>query len=236
MLAATAVARQQEPMTVAQAYEVQTASLARRYARGERSIGIKMGFTSRAKMEQMGLSEMIWGKLTDAMLVEDGGKMPHKRFIHPRVELEVAFRLKRPLAGKIDSLTAAAAIEAVAPALEIIDSRYENFKCSLTDVIADNSSSSSALVIRPRASASLDLSNLGLMMNINGVARPVGSTAAILGHPLYSLVAAARLVAESGESLAAGNIVMAGGATLAEALHRGDQLTLDIQSLGTVGF
>jgi len=131
-----------EPLTIDESYEVQALSLARRYERGERRVGVKMGFTSRAKMVQMGLDEMIWGRLTDAMLVEDGGVINLPEFVHPRVEPEIAFLLNAPLSGRVDSLTAAAAIEAIAPALEIIDSRYHNFKFSLTDVISDNSSSS----------------------------------------------------------------------------------------------
>jgi 2-oxo-3-hexenedioate decarboxylase len=235
MLAGRAVPQRGEPLTLTQAYEIQAASLARRYARGERRIGVKMGFTSRAKMAQMGLSEMIIGRLTDAMLIEAGGTVPRTRFVHPRVEPEVAFLLKRPLAGRIDGMTALAAVEAVAPALEIIDSRYENFKFSLTDVIADNSSSS-ALVIGAWSNPSSDLSNLGLVMEIDGDPLQIGSTAAILGNPVYSLVAAARLVAERGERLEAGDIVMAGGATAAEALSAGNYVKLSVEKLGSVAF
>ena len=235
MLAAQAVSQRSEPLTLAQAYEIQAASLARRYARGERRIGIKMGFTSRAKMAQMGLSEMIFGRLTDSMLIEAGGTVSRSRFIHPRVEPEVAFLLNRPLSGRIDAMTAVAAVEAVAPALELIDSRYENFKFSLTDVVADNSSSS-ALVIGAWADPSADLSNLGLVMEIDGAAKQIGSTAAILGNPVFSLVAAARLVSERGERLEAGDIVMAGGATAAEALSAGNFVKLSVERLGSVAF
>jgi 2-oxo-3-hexenedioate decarboxylase len=235
MVHARPVPQRPEPLTVAQAYDIQSASLARRYARGERRIGMKMGFTSRAKMAQMNLSEMIWGRITDGMLIEAGGSVPRSRFVHPRVEPEVAFLLKRPLAGHIDAMTAMAAVEAVAPALELIDSRYVDFKFSLTDVIADNSSSS-GLVIGAWADPKVDLSNLGIVMEIDGIARQIGSTAAILSNPLYSLVAAAKLVAERGEQLEAGHIVMAGGATAAEALQAGNHVRLRIEKLGSVAF
>ena len=224
-----------DQLTIDQAYEIQTKSVARRYARGERRIGVKMGFTSRAKMAQMGVHDMIWGRLTDAMLIEPGNAVCNGRFVHPRVEPEVAFLLKSPLSGRIDSMTALAAVAAVAPALEIIDSRYENFKFSLTDVIADNSSSS-ALVIGPWADASIDFSNLGMLLEIDGSAQQIGSTAAILGNPIFSLVAAARLVAERGERLEAGDLVMAGGATAAEALTPGQFVKLTVERLGTVSF
>lgn len=223
------------PLTLEDAYRVQAASLGRRYARGERRIGIKMGFTSRAKMAQMGIDEMIWGRLTDAMLVEDGGSIRFGAYVHPRVEPEVAFLLKTPLPGGTTAPAALAAVEAVAPALEIIDSRYENFKFSLTDVVADNSSSSS-LVVGPWASPAQDLSNLGMILEMDGAIRQIGSSAAILGNPIRSLVAAARLAEAAGEPLQAGDIVMAGGATAAEALAAGCRVRLEVQRLGRVEF
>jgi len=232
---ATATPQLAEPIGLEEAYAVQQASMARRYARGERRIGIKMGFTSRAKMVQMGIAEMIWGRLTDAMLVEDGGSIDFARFVHPRVEPEIAFLLKAPLAGRVTPLAALAAVEGIAPALEIIDSRYENFRFSLTDVVADNSSSS-ALVVGPWSSPTVDVANLGMILEIDGVARQIGSSAAILGHPLRSLVAAARLAAAAGEPLQAGDIVMAGGATAAEALAQGQHVRVSVQTLGVAEF
>jgi 2-oxo-3-hexenedioate decarboxylase len=224
-----------EPLTIDESYEVQALLLARRYERGERRVGVKMGFTSRAKMVQMGLDEMIWGRLTDGLLVEDGGIVQLSQFVHPRVEPEIAFLLKAPLAGRVDTLTAGAAIEAIAPALEIIDSRYHNFKFSLTDVIADNSSSS-GFVVGPWFDSRADFSNLGMVMEIDGVAVQVGSSAAILGHPLRSLVAAARLVAQRGERLNAGDIVLAGASTAAEAMTGRRSVLLTVEKLGRVGF
>jgi 2-oxo-3-hexenedioate decarboxylase len=224
-----------EPLTIEESYEVQAISLARRYERGERRAGVKMGFTSRAKMVQMGLEEMIWGRLTDAMLVEDGGVLKLSQYVHPRVEPEIAFLLKAPLSGRVNALTAGTAIEAIAPALEIIDSRYHNFKFSLTDVVADNSSSS-GFVVGPWFDPRTDFSNLGMVMEIDGVSMQVGSSAAILGHPLRSLVAAARLVEQRGERLNAGDIVLAGAATAAEAISGKRSVLLNVEKLGRVGF
>jgi len=224
-----------EALSLDEAYAVQAASLQHRYDRGETQIGMKMGFTSRAKMAQMGVDEMIWGRLTDAMLVEEGSEVSINKYVHPRVEPELCFLLSKPLEGKITALEAQSAIEAVAPAIEIIDSRYENFKFSLTDVVADNSSSS-GVVIGPWNADLKDYSNLGMILSINGHPKQIGSTAAILGHPVRALVAAARLMAERGETLNAGDIVMAGGATAAVALAPGDVVTLEAQTLGRVGF
>jgi len=232
---ARAVPQLSEPLTLDDAYEVQRLSIARRLERGEHRTGMKMGFTSKAKMVQMGLSELIWGRLTNGMLVDDGGTVEFARYVHPRVEPEIAFLLGRPLAGRVSSVEAAAAIEAVAPALEIIDSRYENFKFSLTDVVADNSSSS-GYVIGNWNDPSVDYANLGMILEIDGRPVQIGSSAAILDHPLRSLVAAARLAAAGGETLRPGDVVMAGGATAAEALQAGGRVRLSVEALGDVSF
>lgn len=235
MFEATATPQLDGKLSLEDAYKIQHLSFDRRLSRGETRIGMKMGFTSRAKMVQMSVDEMIWGRLTDKMIVEEGGTISMADYVHPRTEPEVAFLLRKPLVGKITALEAQNAIEAVAPALEIIDSRYQNFKFSLTDVVADNSSSS-GVVLGAWNSAPEDISNLGMILSVNGQARELGSTAAILGHPIRSLIAAARLVEESGETLEAGSIVLAGGATAAVALSAGDFAQLEAEKLGRVQF
>ncbi|MFB9127576.1 4-oxalocrotonate decarboxylase [Paraburkholderia dipogonis] len=224
-----------ERLTTSDAYAIQAASIACRLERGECRSGVKMGFTSRAKMVQMGVHDVIWGRLTDKMALEEGAPVSLARYVHPRVEPELAFLLARPLAPNASLVEALDAVAAIAPALEVIDSRYENFKFSLTDVIADNASSS-GYVIGPWADPRRDFSNLGLVLSIDGKPRQIGSTAGILGHPLRSLVSAARLAAAAGEPLQAGWIVMAGGATAAEALAPGMHVRCEMQSLGSVEF
>lgn len=222
-------------LSLDEAYEIQRASIARRLERGEQRVGVKMGFTSRAKMIQMGLSDVIWGRLTDAMQLEEGSNIERSRFVHPRVEPELAFLLKKPLSGRVTGAEALAAVEAIAPALEIIDSRYQNFKFTLPEVIADNASSS-GFVVGGWHSPTTDFSNLGLVLSIDGKAVQIGSTAALLGHPLRSLVAAARVAEVAGEPLQAGWIVLAGGATPAEWIHPGQHISMRMQNLGNVGF
>ena len=217
------------------AYDIQAAAIQRRLDRGEKRNGMKMGFTSRAKMIQMGLNDMIWGRLTDRMVVEDGGTISLKNYVHPRVEPEIAFLLKRPLGYPCTAADALAAVDGVAPAMEIIDSRYKNFKFSLEDVVADNASSSS-FVVGPWHRPDTDLDNLGMVMEFNGRPVQIGSSAAILGQPVRSLVTAARLTTEAGERLEAGWIVMAGGATAAEALRSGIHVRNTVQGLGSVAF
>lgn len=224
-----------DEISLDQAYAIQSASIARRLERGERMVGVKMGFTSEAKMIQMGLKDQIWGRLTDAMQAPAGSMLDRGRFIHPRVEPEVAVRLAAPLSGEVDLETARRAIATVAPALEIIDSRYENFKFALPDVVADNASSS-AFVVGEWLPAETVINDVPMAMSVDGVVEERGSSAAILGDPLRSLVAAARLAGLAGLTLEPGWIVLLGGATAAAAIGDARKVELDAGLLGRVGF
>ena len=201
----------------------------------ERRVGVKMGLTSRAKMVQVGVDEVIWGRLTDAMRVEEGGEASFARYVHPRVEPEIAFLMADDLSGNVSPAEAMSAVEAVAPALEIIDSRYRDFKFSLPDVVADHSSSSGFVVGNWR-DPETDLSNLGMILEANGRPVQMGSSAAILGDPVRALVAAARMVARWGEKLEAGMIVLAGAATAAHPTPAGTHMRVTVQDLGAVSF
>ena len=220
------------PLGVAEAYAIQALSIDRRLSRGERLVGVKMGLTSRAKMKQVNVDEVVWGRLTDAMRLEEGGWLSRQRYVHPRIEPELAFLLKAPLIGDVSAAEAMRAVEAIAPAMEIIDSRYRNFKFALPDVIADNSSSS-GFVIGAWRRPDQDFSNLGLVMEVDGRPVEIGSTAAILGDPVRSLVAAARLAGNALGGLQAGWIVLAGGATAAHPLKVGECVRLVMQNLGS---
>jgi 2-oxo-3-hexenedioate decarboxylase len=222
-------------LSLEQAYQVQGLSIARRIARGEKKVGIKMGFTSKAKMIQMGVDDLIWGVLTDKMTIAQNGYINLANYVHPRAEPEIAFLLKSPLSGEITMEQAQAAVEAVAPAIEIIDSRYKNFKFSLEDVIADNSSSSS-YVIGNWHSDLVAIDDLDMTMSISERLTESGSSNAILGDPWLSLMAASRLAGAAGQTLEAGEVVLAGAATAAVALQPGDKISLTVENLGTVGF
>lgn len=223
------------PFNLEQAYQIQRASMAHRYADGERMIGLKLGFTSRAKMQQMGVDSLIWGWLTDAMLEEDGGLLNLDRYIHPRAEPELCFLTRRAIDRPLTQLEAVNYLEAVAPAIEIIDSRYEAFKFSLEDVVADNCSSA-GLVVGPWSRDFSTLANAGVLMRLDGALVEASSTAAILGHPLRSLVHASQLLARADISLPAGSLIMAGAATAAVALTPGAQLTVEINGYGECAF
>ncbi|WP_425826812.1 2-keto-4-pentenoate hydratase [Streptomyces fractus] len=214
------------------AYAVQRAAIDRRLARGERLLGLKMGFTSRAKMVQMGVDDVIHGLLTDGMFVEDGGVLDTKSLIHPRIEPEIAFLLGRPLSGRVTPADAARAVAGVAVAYEVLDSRYEAFRFTLPDVIADNASAAAFGTGPWRDPDALDVGNLGLIVEEDGRPIAVGSSAAILGHPLRSLTAAARLAADAGVELEPGSVVLAGAATAAVPLRPGTHVRITAAGLG----
>jgi len=215
------------------AYVIQQKSIERRYARGEKLIGLKMGFTSKAKMEQMGVHDLIWGRLTDDMLYKDGGQLPFQKFIHPRAEPEICFLIKKEINTAVPLSEIKNYVEGIAAAIEIIDSRYQNFKFSLEDVIADNCSSA-GLVIGEWQSPDLPIDDLKIELIIDGEAVQTGTSAAILGNPWESLVAAARLAVRYGETITAGSVIMAGAATSAVYLKKGQKVSAKVESLGEV--
>jgi 2-oxo-3-hexenedioate decarboxylase len=198
-------------------------------------IGMKMGFTSRAKMAQMGVDDLICGELTADMRIMDGGEISLDQFVHPRAEPEIAYLLGAPLSGPVSPAEAMLAVDAVAVAVEIIDSRYRDFAFSLEDVVADNASSS-GFVIGDLSAPASDVANIGMTLSFNG--RPVllGTSAAILGNPARALAEASRLAAEKGIALEAGSIVLAGAATAAEALRPGLDVTVTAAGLGSASF
>ena len=225
----------QNKFTEQEAYGIQAISLERRYKRGEKLIGIKMGFTSEAKMQQMGVHDMIWGRLTDAMLMKVGSTLDLNNFIHPRAEPELCFLVKKTIDREISFNEIDEYIEAVAPAIEIIDSRYMNFKFSLEDVIADNCSSA-GLVIGKWQSHKMPLSDLKIELEVNGKAVHTGSSKAILGDPWKAVLAATRLVHQYEQVISEGSYLMAGAATPAVFLNEHDEVRANVENLGAVTF
>ncbi|NEA28145.1 2-keto-4-pentenoate hydratase [Actinomadura bangladeshensis] len=215
------------PFDVPAAYAVQRAGIERRRRRGERVVGVKMGFTSRAKMVQMGVDDVIWGLLTDRMLAESSVDV--SRLIHPRVEPEIAYLIGREVRSPAE---VESAVAGVAVGFEVLDSRYQDFKFTLPDVIADNASA--ARFGYGAWHAPRDLSNVGLLLEIDGRPVQAGSSAAILGDPARSLRAAARLALGAGMKLEPGWIVLAGAATAAVPLPKDAHVRVTGAGLGSV--
>ncbi|MGC5360768.1 2-keto-4-pentenoate hydratase [Streptomyces sp. DT24] len=212
------------------AYAIQAALVALREARGERTAGVKLGFTSKAKMAQMGVSDVIVGRLTDAMRVADGDDVDLARFIHPKVEPEVAYRLCRDVDLDDPATDIESCVDAVAPALEIIDSRYRDFRFTYGDVVADNTSASAYAVGPWRPVASV--SNRAVRL-IAGGTEVTGSTAAILGDPVRALHALLDMCRRRRIPLRAGQVVLAGAATAAVPLPEG-VTRCEVAGLGSV--
>ncbi|MER5626019.1 fumarylacetoacetate hydrolase family protein [Streptosporangium sp. NPDC002544] len=229
-----AVPRPEQDYGVADAYRVQEELIRLRLSRGDRLAGVKLGFTSEGKRRQMGVHDIIFGRVPESSVIGDGSYADVSGYIHPRAEPEVVYLIGRRIASPADAY-APDAIAAVAPGIEVIDSRYEDFRFSLPDVIADNTSAAGYAVGQWRP---YDPSrwNLGVVLEIDGRVVQVGSTGAILGDPRRALAEAARLAGQIGMVLEPGWILLAGAATPAEPLAPGARVRAEIQHLGSVSF
>jgi 2-oxo-3-hexenedioate decarboxylase len=219
-----------------EAYQIQELQLKKQLEGGETQIGWKMGLTSEAKRRQMNLDSPLYGFLTDKMQVSDQGVFDMSHSIHPKIEPEVAFLIAQDLSGSVSREQALAACGGIASALEILDSRYTEFKYfSMEDVIADNSSSSH-FVVSPwlKDFKNLDLLNLKMQMAVDEKVVQSGISKDISGDPVLSVVQLCALLAERGQILKKGSIVLAGAATVAEILKPGMQVSLKVDHLPPV--
>jgi 2-oxo-3-hexenedioate decarboxylase len=218
------------------AYAIQDAIRAIKAAEGRDVNGLKMGLTSTAKIVQMGVKEPIYGFLENAHEYSSGAVIDTTSLIHPKVEAEIGFVLSRPLQGPdcgIDEVLAATAF--VVAAIEVIDSRYENFRFDVTSVIADNTSAARYVVGKDRhAVAGRDLRGVALLMSKNGAMAAAATGADVLGHPAASVAMLANMLGARGRSIPAGVMVLSGGATEAIAVEAGDRISVDCGWLGTV--
>ena len=219
-------------LSIEDAYRIQAEGIHLRQARGEKVIGMKMGLTSKAKREQMGLHSPCYGVLTDRMEVR-GGSFGLEGTIHPKIEPEIAFHTCRELAGQVTREQVLEACDWVSSAMEILDSRYVGFKYfSLPDVVADNSSSAWYVLGEPlRDIRSLKLDQLPMRMSVNGAVAQQALSSEISGHPVDSLVQLCALLHAEGRSLPAGSLVLAGAATVAVQLEAGQEIRLDVEGL-----
>ena len=220
------------------AYAIQYEIRRRKEERGVRIAGLKMGLTSQAKMRQMGVTEPVYGFLTGAGSYADGAGIDSAAFIHPRVEAELAVVTRAELAGPgCHTGQVLAAVDFVTAAVEIIDSRYENFRFDLKSVIADNTSAAGFVCGSVlRNVDDLDLPTLGVVLEKNGEIVETGAGAAVLGHPAASVAMLANMLAARGEVIPAGAFIMTGAVTAAVAVSKGDTINVRYQDLGKVSF
>ncbi|HLQ26317.1 MAG TPA: 2-oxo-3-hexenedioate decarboxylase [Acidiferrobacterales bacterium] len=234
--AVTKITDEHPQMDWEDAYAVQAEIKRRKQSRGHKVVGLKMGLTSWAKMKQMGVETPIYAFLADYFSCPDGSEIDTKSLIHPKVEAEIAFVTKAPLRGPGCHIGAVlAATDFVLPALEVIDSRYENFLFDLKSVIADNASSSRFVTGGRMASAQdVDLKTLGVVLEKNGEVVAVGAGAAVLGHPAASVAMLANMLARRDEEIPAGSFIMTGGITAAIDVKAGDRIAARYQDLGAI--
>jgi 2-oxo-3-hexenedioate decarboxylase len=219
------------------AYAIQDAIRARKVARGARIIGFKAGLTSHAKMKQMEVDTPCFGFLADYFALPEGGECKVSELIHPKIEPEIAFVTKRVLRGPGCHIgTVLAATDFVMPGIEVIDSRYRDFKSNLKSVIADNTSAVRFVVGgRPLPVSEVDLRTVGIVLEKNGAAVGFGAGAAVLGHPAAAIAMLANHLGARGEEIPAGSLILSGGITEAISVQAGDAVTLRVQGMGSVG-
>ncbi|MFI6984083.1 2-keto-4-pentenoate hydratase [Embleya sp. NPDC050154] len=218
------------------AYRVQDALLDRKTRAGERVIGVKLGLTSHAKQQRMGIDSPLTGWLTDAMSLPAGPPVALDGMIHPRVEPEIVFTMGRRLAGPgVTPDQALAAVATVHAGFEVIDSRYRDFSFALPDVVADNASSCRFVVSgEALAPGRLDLATEQCRLDVDGETVAVATGAAVQGHPAAALALAANGLARRGLAIEAGWTVLTGGLTDAVVLTPGTRITAEFGTLGTL--
>lgn len=229
-------------MTLEDGYAVSRAWVRQKIAAGRKVIGHKIGLTSRAMQRSSNVSEPDFGTLLDDMLFENGADIPTSRFIEPRVEVELAFILRKPLEGPgctiFDVLDATAW---VVPALEIIDARIERIDLAtgvtrkVFDTISDNAANAGIVTggnpVRPDA---VDLRWVSALLHRNGVIEESGVAAAVLNHPATGVAWLVNRLAPHGERLEAGQIVLGGSFTAPVFARPGDTFHADYGALGSI--
>lgn len=232
-------------MDVEDSYAVQQLWSSRLQENGRTVVGRKIGLTSKAMQDATGITEPDYGVIHDDMVLEGGVEIPWDRYTHPRVEVELAFRLGRDLGADLGSEDPAAppvtifdvldATEYVVPALEILDSRVEMSGRTIVDTIADNAAMG-AMVIggRPVKVDDVDLRWVSALLYRNAGIEETGVAAGVLGHPASGVVWLATKLAAHGQRLRAGQLILAGSFTRPMWVYQGDTVFADYRELGTV--
>ncbi|MGV0747026.1 MULTISPECIES: 2-keto-4-pentenoate hydratase [Mycolicibacter] len=231
------------PLTAAQpgidvvdAYEIQLINIRQRIAEGARVVGHKVGLSSEAMQQMMGVDEPDYGHLLNEMQVFEDKPVKASNYLYPRIEVEVAFILAADLPGAdCTEEDVLAATEAFAPAIELIDSRISDWKIKLCDTIADNASSAGFVLGTQRVKpGDIDIKNIDAALTKNGEVVAQGRSDAVLGNPVTAVAWLARKVESFGVRLKAGDIVLPGTATRAIDVHAGDDCVADFTGLGSV--
>lgn len=222
-------------LTIDDAYAISLEILSRREAAGEIVIGKKIGVTSKAVQDMLGVHQPDFGFLTNTMLVDEGGTIKLSRsLVQPRAEAEIALILARPLLGPgVTPQDVLAATEAVAPCFEIVDSRIADWDIGIVDTIADNASCGLFVIGASRVDPrSIDLATLEVRVTKNGKPLSRGVGAAVQGSPLASVAWLANTLGRYGVPLRAGEIILSGSLVPLEPARAGDVFALEADHLG----
>ncbi len=231
-------------MTIDDGYAIQRAWVALELAAGRSIKGRKIGLTSRAMQLSSQIDEPDYAPLMDDMFFASGGDIPIDRFIAPRIEVELAFILGKPLQGPgVTLFDVLSATDYVSPAIEIIDARIEQFDRDtkaprkVFDTISDFAANAGIVLGgRPVRPLDVDLRWVGALLHKNGVVEETGLAAAVLNHPGNGVAWLANKMAPHGERLNAGDVVLAGSFTRPTTAVRGDSLHADYGPLGSISF
>jgi 2-oxo-3-hexenedioate decarboxylase len=221
---------------VATAYRAQQAFVQSKLDAGEAFVGYKLGLTSRNKQQAMGLDAPLYGRVTSGMISTYGDPVQLDRFIHPRVESEIAFLLARDIEAPATVTSVLAATEVVFGAVDVLDSRYESFQFTLTDVVADNASAGAFYLgpVARRPDELVDLRLLGCVVRVDGDVAMTAAGAAVMGHPAASVAWLANQLAAEGEGLRAGQLIFSGGVTAPVPVVAGGSVTFEFDGLGAI--
>jgi 2-keto-4-pentenoate hydratase len=223
-------------LTIADAYQIQLAQVRRWTEQGAVIKGHKVGLTSAVMQRQLGVDQPDYGHLTGDMFHLEAQPIDVTGFLQPRIEPEIGFVLNRELHGPgVTAAEAAAAIEFVVPALEIIDSRIRDWQITLVDTIADNASSGGVVLgSRFTRPSRVDLRLVGCLLSRQGEVLGTGAGGAVLGSPLNALVWLTNTLGPLGIALHPGQVVLPGSLTAAVPVAAGDVLTAEFAGLGSV--
>nr|WP_295970764.1 2-keto-4-pentenoate hydratase [uncultured Bacillus sp.] len=223
-------------ITVDEAYYIQLENIKKKLNEGQKIVGKKIGLTSVAVQQMLGVNEPDYGHLLDTMVVENGGTIDTKTMLQPKVEGEIAFILKEDLKGSnVTALDVIKATDYVVPALEIVDSRVQDWKIKLQDTVADNASSG-LLVLggKPTKIEDIDLELIGMALIQNGEVANTGVGAAALGNPATCVAWLANRLADYDIPLKAGEIILSGALSGMVVAKPGDNFTAKFAHIGQV--
>ena len=221
-------------ISIEDAYHIQQRVLARRLEKGEKVIGKKIGVTSAAVMNLLGVHQPDFGYLLDGMVYNEGQSISMDTLIQPKAEGEIAFILKKDLMGPgISNADVLAATECVMPCFEIVDSRITDWKIKIQDTVADNASCGVFVLGDQLVDIrKLDLALCGMVLEKNGEIVVTGAGAATMGHPVNAMVWLANMLGQLGIALKAGDIVLSGAMGAMVPVTKGDNLRMTIGGIG----